>query len=214
MDIQRRRAVLVSGGVLAIALVIAGGIVFATQDNPLAKPVSSSTSASTTTTTSAPSKPAETAAPPAPSAAQPVGVEALRGTAPVDDRPGYGKLKLGMSKEDALATGLLTLLSPESNGCGSYSSVGSPYSASISDELGLVQIPIPDYAKTSAGIGVGSTVADVLAKYPHAQEFMNGYTVRVDDWYYRVMVTRDGAFRADDEVRGVIMEMHVDCTLS
>ena len=95
-----------------------------------------------------------------------------------DNRPGYGALKLGMTLEEARAAGL-TNLTWDDDIC-----VGDDKVA-ISKNHGVVRITLPADAKTSKGIGTGSTFGDVKKAYPNAQEYRGGYSARVtDQWGY------------------------------
>ena len=83
---------------------------------------------------------------------------------------GYGKLKLGMPQKDAEATGVL--LQPATSGtCSTYASQSVPDNKNavlISPKSGVVRITLPGFAKTSAGVGAGSTASEVKAKYENA----------------------------------------------
>jgi hypothetical protein len=88
-----------------------------------------------------------------------------------DDRPGYGALKLGMTLEQAQATGMAgTDFHVTVEGKCRYNS-----NVTITDEGGVERIVLPKDAKTSAGVGVGTTLADVKKAYPSAVEESLGY---------------------------------------
>ncbi|MFI6100683.1 hypothetical protein ACIA8G_34470 [Lentzea sp. NPDC051213] len=91
----------------------------------------------------------------------------------VDNRPGYGALKLGMTLDEARATGMIGDLGDYQSGCASNGVVA------ISKKHGVERITLPRDAKTSAGIGVGATYADVKRAYPNASEFNKGYSARI-----------------------------------
>jgi hypothetical protein len=87
-----------------------------------------------------------------------------------DDRPGYGALKLGMTMDEAKATGLAgTDFHVVRDGQCSYNA-----NITVSTN-GVERIVFPKDAKTSAGIAVGSTLADVKKAYPSATEDGLGY---------------------------------------
>jgi hypothetical protein len=92
-----------------------------------------------------------------------------------DDRPGYGPIKLGMTLEEARAAGL-TDLTWNSDGDGVC--VGDDKIA-VSKKYGVVRISLPLDAKTSKGIGVGSTFGDVKRVYPEATEYRGGWSAIV-----------------------------------
>jgi hypothetical protein len=99
-----------------------------------------------------------------------------------DSRPGYGALKLGMTLEEAHAAGLTTLTWDGNDG--DPDCVGDAKVA-ISKKHGVVRITLPAEAKTSKGIGTGSTFGDVKKAYPNAQEYRGGFSARVtDQWGY------------------------------
>lgn len=94
-----------------------------------------------------------------------------------DDRIGYGPIKLGMTLDEARAAGL-TNLTWASDGDGAC--VGDDKIA-VSKKYGIVRISLPLDAKTSKGIGVGSTFGDVKRAYPAATEYRGGWSAGVGD---------------------------------
>ncbi len=96
----------------------------------------------------------------------------------VDNRIGYGALKLGMTLEEARATGLTNATYGTIPGCASDSTVA------VSKKYGVVRITLPKDAKTSAGIGVGSDYAAVKKAYPNATEYRAGYEADLGDYWY------------------------------
>lgn len=156
---MRRHSVTCIGLVL-----LAGALVACSQDTPT---VATSTAA-TGTTASASASPAASASA-SESSARPV-------LGPI----GYGKLTLGMTKAEALATGLTTGTTVAGTGaCGGPGDgflAGSPPAASDASVVGrlffsattgkLVAIYAMPAVKTPQGIGLDSTYAEVHAAYP------------------------------------------------
>ncbi|MFI6100729.1 hypothetical protein ACIA8G_34700 [Lentzea sp. NPDC051213] len=97
--------------------------------------------------------------------------------AKTDSRLGYGALKLGMTLDEARSAGLTTLTwdSPGDGTC-----VGDDKVA-ISKKYGVVRISLPADARTSKGIGVGSTYAEVKRAYPNASEYRAGWSASIAD---------------------------------
>lgn len=94
-----------------------------------------------------------------------------------DNRIGYGPIKIGMTLDEARAAGL-TDLTWQSDG--DHLCVADDKLA-ISKRYGIVRITLPADAKTSTGIGVGSTFADVKKAYPNASAYRSGWSARVND---------------------------------
>jgi hypothetical protein len=94
-----------------------------------------------------------------------------------DNRIGYGPIKIGMTLDEARAAGL-TDLTWQSDG--DHLCVADDELA-ISKRYGVVRISLPADARTSTGIGVGSTFADVKKAYPNASEYRSGWSARVNE---------------------------------
>ncbi|MDX8032199.1 hypothetical protein SK803_18425 [Lentzea sp. BCCO 10_0856] len=95
----------------------------------------------------------------------------------VDNRLGYGTLKLGMTPEEAAAAGLKGL---NWGPAGAATCTGAE-NVAISRKYGIERITLPADAKTSKGIGVGSTVADVKKAYSNAKEHRTGLSTSLND---------------------------------
>ena len=98
-----------------------------------------------------------------------------RAVAKTDNRLGYGALKLGMTLEEARAAGLTDLTW---SGAGDQTCVADD-AVAISRKHGVVRITLPAEARTSRGIGVGSTYAEVRGAYPDATEYDDGWSAEV-----------------------------------
>jgi hypothetical protein len=183
--VRRRRIALASAGsTFAVAALVAGGIALSGLGGASSMP---------------PAGP--------PVVTQTVTVEP---NAPASGSVGYGMIKLGMSEEEAVATGFLTRGPDDALGCHTYFTQGYPElvgAVVVSPEKGIVRITIPDTAKTSMGIGVGSTVAELKARYPRATEYAAGFsfaTKGTPSWYYEFLVD---SFRDTDQVKMIRMRL-------
>lgn len=151
---------------LVAALAVAGAAACTSAPAPTAAP--------TTTVTSTTTEPA-----PAPSTSVVTEVVTATVTQPVmakvDPRVGYGALKLGMTLEEAKATGLVTG-DPGAEDTICWRSERITYSW----KYGVVRINLPLDAKTSRGISAGATVADLKRAYPEATEYRAGFSTNLD----------------------------------
>lgn len=95
----------------------------------------------------------------------------------IDNRLGYGALKLHMTAEEAVAAGVQNLRW----GPNGDSDCAGAENVAISKKYGVERITLPEGARTSRGIGVGSTVADVKKAYPNATEYRMGFSVKLND---------------------------------
>jgi hypothetical protein len=168
---RRRRALASAGSAFAVAALVAGGVALAGLGGPSSM----------------------SPAGPPPTVTKTVTVEQ---TAPSYASIGFGVLKLGMTEADAVATGFLTSSGvDDARGCPQYMTQGQPGlvgSVVVSPAAGVVQITLPSDAKTPMGIGAGSTVAEVKARYPAATEVYAGFVVRMSgtpSWNYRFDVS-------------------------
>jgi hypothetical protein len=163
---RRRTALAGAGSAFAVAALVAGGVALAGLGGSSSMP---------------PAGP-----PPTATAEQ---------TAPSYASIGYGVLKLGMSEADAVATGFITRAVDDDRGCHQYTTTGHPGvvgAVVTSPTAGVVQITLPNEARTPMDIGVGSTVAEVKARYPAVVELHAGFVVRMSgtpSWNYRFDVS-------------------------
>jgi hypothetical protein len=104
------------------------------------------------------------------------GISACTATPAPQYQIGYGEIKLGTTLDEARAAGL-TELTWQSDGdiCVADDKLA------ISKRYGVVRISLPPDAKTSNGIGVGSTFAEVRNAYPNAAEFRSGWSALLND---------------------------------
>lgn len=156
-----------------------------TTPDPLSAPPSSSSTVVTEITTVTVTNPAQ----------QP---ESL---VKIDNRLGYGALKLHMTLEEAVAAGMEDVeLGPEPGACTRTDNVA------ISRKYGIERITLPAEAKTSLGIGVGATVADVKKVYPGAKSFNGGYSVKLNDtgrYWFSVTSKLNGPYADTDKVEAI-----------
>lgn len=163
--------------------------------------------------TSASATPAESSAPGTPTPPIAVVTEVVTSTVTppaqpqavarkVDNRPGYGALKLGMTLAEVNAIRQAKLnWSDGAAGCVADNQVA------ISRKYGVERITLPVEAKTSAGIGIGSTFADVKKAYPAATEYRSGYSVTVQNYNY--------TFQGDGKIEKIkLAALEVDCAFA
>ncbi len=187
--VRRKRIALASAGsTFAVAALVAGGIALSGLGGASSMPPAGPSTVTATVT----------AEPKTPSS----------GTV------GFGVLKLGMSEAEAVATGFLTQGPDDPLGCHTYYTQGQPDMVGavvVSPKAGVVRITIPDTAKTSMGIGVGSTVSELKARYPAAAEYRHGFSFSAGgtpSWSYVFLVDGPGSpFLGTDEVTTIRMQL-------
>lgn len=171
----RRRRTAVVGGVTAVALVASGWGVSALGGSlslPTVDPALPSTTATTTATTATPAGGTTVTLPPR-TVVETVVVTVTQGPARPD--VGYGPVKLGMSEQELVATGLVT---PVPGGeCAAFtwrSDPGTVNAVLVARGRGVVRIKLPAGRQTSAGIGNGATLVQVKAAYPAGELTQSG----------------------------------------
>lgn len=103
---------------------------------------------------------------------------------------GMGELTLGMSRDDALATGQITGDGMDSAGdCRYYPLVGDHGAVVISPSDGLMYLEVPPRGRTPEGIGAGSTAAEVEAAYPDVEvdDEERAMMMKVDEYEFTLL---------------------------
>lgn len=190
--VRRHRAVATAASVVAVALVLGSGIALAAGgDRQTLPPAESTTTTPSTTTGEAPtsttSPPRSKAKPSTRTAAAPPAAgteEPTRKPAPPPP-PGrfdlllptsYGPLALGMSEEEALATGMLGAVeATDGDTCTRYPGTFGG-NVLVSANHGVVRVSVTSPVSTPEGIHQGSAVADIRAAYPTATDYRMGLT--------------------------------------
>jgi hypothetical protein len=111
--------------------------------------------------------------------------------------------------------GRLKGLTSNDFGCATYSTVDlpdDPWAAVFSRENGLNLLRVPSYVHTPEGIGSGSTVAEVLATYPDANEYRNGFVASVPGYTDRAYdIWTDDPGSPDAKVTQLGIYTYVSC---
>ncbi|PXY34894.1 hypothetical protein [Prauserella endophytica] len=206
---RRRAAVASGGGTLAVLVLVGGGLALTTLrggDDQPQPPVAAMPQ--TTTTTSALGSPSassasperseptlgESQAPPSPEQQSPQSPPTRSSTSAAStsasvyiDRPmlrpdGYRQLTLGMSYQEAAATGLLgpaeSTTPPAENACATYAVTDGTNAiddVTISRANGIVRFRAAD-AATPQGIGAGSSLDQLRSAYSDLAVESNGYS--------------------------------------
>ena len=88
---------------------------------------------------------------------------------------GYGPVKLGMSEQELVATGLVTAV--PGGECAAFTWTSDPGTVNavlVARGRGVVRIKLPTGRQTSAGIGAGATLVQVKAAYPAGELTQSG----------------------------------------
>ncbi|MFD0200138.1 MULTISPECIES: hypothetical protein [Saccharothrix] len=168
----RRRRTAVVGAVTAIALVASGWGVTALGGS-LSLPTVDPAVLPTTTTTTAPAGPVTVTAAPS-TVVETVTVTVTQG--PQRPNIGYGSVKFGMTEQEVAATGLVT--AAPGGECVAFNWTSDPGTVNavlVARGQGVVRIKLPSDGKTSTGIGVGATVAQLQEKYPAGEQHSPGF---------------------------------------
>lgn len=181
--IRRRRRVAATAGAVAVAVVLGSGIALAGSGDRESLPPAVSTTTTPPTTPEAPvttTMPPSTGKPPvSPPAAKTTGTRVPTTSTPpsysldVIDPWTYGPLRLSMSEQDALATGMLGAVRVQDTFCTRYTGTFGG-TVTVSNKHGVVRVVVTRQVATSQGIHIGSTVADARAAYPGIADYRMG----------------------------------------
>ncbi|SDI51048.1 hypothetical protein SAMN05192558_108325 [Actinokineospora alba] len=156
------------------------------------------------TATSATSAVTTTVASPVPSTSSaPPGTTTKAPAAPTLGPDGFGALKLGMSRANALATGLITDAPAAPSGCAghkykAYKVAENSFPVGISSTKGVSSLFAVGDMRTPEGIHLGSTKEQVSAAYPAIEQVVNGHVVKVPgnvNAYYTMLFDKSGKLR-------------------
>ena len=137
-----------------------------------------------------------TTAPASPSAQTPSSPAATKTSAPATKLVlgplGYGAIRLGMTKEQVLATGMVTAFEA-GPGCATAEVRGAPKGGwvMLSPKLGVTAIDAWDGLETKEGIRIGTSSAEMRRTYPTWSEFEGRGYAKVpgnDKAVYRIAV--------------------------
>lgn len=228
--IRRRRYAAVTAAAVVAVVAIGGGIALAGPGGQGSLPPAVSTTDPVPTTSPAP--PSTTTRPPAstkptttsPPAAAPGEIEKGKvGDTPAspaghEDFPvigpdSFGPLTLGMSADDALATGLLGEVVAEDGACSRYAATFGG-NVLLSKKLGLVRVGVTSPVATPAGIHLGSTVAEVRAAYPDAWDYRMGLKAGNFSFYVGGSNPAYEAWPATSPVVRIDITIESDCALA
>lgn len=188
MQVQGRKAAIVSGTALVLAVVIGGIVISQTGGNTT--PVAASTPPSTVVSTATSTASSSATTPPSVVTA----VETITETVPAQTVKapkadpnvlthfGLGEIKLGMSIAQLQDAGLLTPGDTQwSDVCTMRKVHGGQVSLGITRDRGVEVIMAHGGVSTSEGIDFGSTMAQVRAAYPNVVDQVNGHRIDLAD---------------------------------
>ncbi|MEV0902696.1 hypothetical protein [Actinoplanes sp. NPDC049802] len=155
--------------ILVLAVVAAVTLAAGCSDSPenvggQAGPVGTAAPTFSPSSASSPS-PSMTSAPAASPSSTPSSKPSRTSTALVLGPTGYGKVKIGMSLDEAAATGQLKTVDRVEEGCGYSKLKTADVKIAHSTDRGVVYIPGEGRTATPEGIRVGSTLAQVKEAY-------------------------------------------------
>lgn len=235
--LRRRRVMLqtTAGVVAVLALVVGGAAIAGVGDSQPGEPVAApppavtttTPEATTTTTKSLPASEPEQSRSGTKTKQQPTPprTRTSRPRPPATGTPepmptalvsfsGYGPLRLGMSTEEALATGQLTENGSGGAGCTSYLISGGG-EVLISGSGGLVWIAAPAEAQTPEGVQAGVTVGQVRETYPDVSTHFAGDRLILSGGssHYEFMISVAGqTMRDSDRLRQInLVSNSYDC---
>ncbi|PSL55445.1 hypothetical protein B0I31_105408 [Saccharothrix carnea] len=176
--------------VMGVVLAVAGLALVGCTSEPDASIGTASSATTTTTSPSSPSSPSGTSAvAPSTVTVQSTVTSTVQETVVVDATPvlshtGFGAIKLGMTREQLVATGLVgepTLRM--SAQCDMYPLKSDNGYAWIQDGQGVMAITVKSGAKTTEGLPVEISPADprLTKTYPSGEAGPNGFTAWVND---------------------------------
>lgn len=218
---SRRIAVAAATGALSVVALVAGGVALAGVNRPQTMPPAGVPSLTSTLTSALPTYP------PSPAQTPPSSDGSAAGSAPVSPTSkagtprapvgtvlgpdGYGKLKLGMTADQALATHEVApgADTPGPTYCAPYylADHGEQPRVQVSPKVGVASIDAFSGMRTPEGIGLGSTMAQVKTAYPNLVIRPNSYSVVVPG--NNKAIYRFG-FGANGQKVAILMLQHKD----
>jgi hypothetical protein len=223
---RRRFAAVTAAAVVAVVAVGSGIALAATSGQESLPPAISSTDPAPTTSSAPPSTtaPTSTTRPPTGPAGK-VEDRKVSGSAErlstsstpksydlsVIGPNAFGPLTLGMSEEDALATGLVGAVETKDRSvCTRYTGTFGG-SVLFSASYGLVRVSVTRPVASPDGIRFGSTVADVRAAYPDARDYNMGLKAGNFSFYIGGTSTPGDPWPETSKVVRIDIDVNHDC---